>query len=292
LPVERGPQPAGVSLAATWDYSLASRYGQVVGAEERSKGIMVNLGPTINIDRDPRWGRTFESYGEDPYLNGALAGAEIGGVQSQGVMSQVKHYAVYNQETNRNTPADDVIVSERAEHEIYLPAFWAAINKGNAPSVMCAYSTVNGVPACQNRYLIGETLDQRWGFAGFVSSDYGATKTTEQSVEAGLDQEMPDAGYYGSALAAAVGSGEVEVSAVNQMVSRILAEMFRFGEFNDPQGSPSAAVTTRAHQEVATDVAEAGTVLLRNTAGTLPLPPSGAGAVAVIGPGASAARSK
>jgi beta-glucosidase len=281
--------PAGVSLAATWDYSLAKRYGQVVGAEERSKGIMVDLGPTINIDRDPRWGRTFESYSEDPYLNGTLAGAEIGGVQSQGVMSQVKHYAVYNQETNRNTPADDAIVSERAEHEIYLPAFWAAINKGNAPSVMCAYSTVNGVPACQNKYLIGETLDQRWGFAGFVSSDYGATKATEPSVEAGLDQEMPDAGYYGSALAAAVGSGEVEVSAVNQMVSRILTEMFRFGEFNDPQGSPSAAVTTRAHQEVATDVAEAGTVLLRNTAGTLPLPASGAGAVAVIGPGASAA---
>jgi beta-glucosidase len=281
--------PAGASLAASWDASLARRYGQVVGAEERGKGIMVNLGPTINIDRDPRWGRSFESYSEDPYLNGALAGAEIGGVQSQGVMTQVKHYAVYNQETNRNTQADDAIVSERAEHEIYLPAFWAAIKKGNAPSVMCAYSTVNGVPACQNKYLIGETLDQRWGFAGFVSSDYGATKTTEQSVEAGLDQEMPDAGYYGSALAAAVGSGEVEVSAVNQMVSRILAEMFRFGEFNDPQGSPSAAVTTRAHQEVATDVAEAGTVLLRNTAGTLPLPPSGAGAVAVIGPGASAA---
>jgi beta-glucosidase len=281
--------PAGASLAASWDASLARRYGQVVGAEERGKGIMVNLGPTINIDRDPRWGRSFESYSEDPYLNGALAGAEIGGVQSQGVMTQVKHYAVYNQETNRNTQADDAIVSERAEHEIYLPAFWAAIKKGNAPSVMCAYSTVNGVPACQNKYLIGETLDQRWGFAGFVSSDYGATKTTEQSVEAGLDQEMPDAGYYGSALAAAVGSGEVEVSAVNQMVSRILAEMFRFGEFNDRQGSPSAAVTTRAHQEVATDVAEAGTVLLRNTAGTLPLPPSGAGAVAVIGPGASAA---
>jgi beta-glucosidase len=293
--------PAGASLAASWDASLARRYGQVVGAEERGKGIMVDLGPTINIDRDPRWGRSFESYSEDPYLNGALAGAEIGGVQSQGVMAQVKHYAVYNQETNRNTQADDAIVSERAEHEIYLPAFWAAIAVGNAPSMMCAYSTVNGVPACRNKYLIGETLDQRWGFAGFVSSDYGATKTTEQSVEAGLDQEMPDGGYYGAALAAAVGSGEVELSAVNQMVSRILTEMFRFGDFNAPRGdtpgepprvkSPAGAsvVTTRAHQEVATDAAEAGTVLLRNTGSVLPLPESGAGAVAVIGPGASAA---
>ena len=206
---QRGdPAAAGVSLAATWDHSLASRYGQVVGAEERSKGIMVDLGPTINIDRDPRWGRTFESYSEDPYLNGALAGAEIGGVQSQGVMSQVKHYAVYNQETNRNTPADDVIVSERAEHEIYLPRVLGGHQRATAPSVMCAYSTVNGVPACQNRYLIGETLDQRWGFAGFVSSDYGATKSTEQSVDAGLDQEMPDGGYYGAALAAAVRLGQ------------------------------------------------------------------------------------
>ena len=287
--------PVGVSLAATWDSSLARRYGQVVGAEERSKGIMVNLGPTINIDRDPRWGRTFESYSEDPYLNGALAGAEIGGVQSQGVMSQVKHYAVYNQETNRNTPADDAIVSERALHEIYLPAFWAAVSKSSAASVMCAYSTVNGQPACQNQYLIGETLDQRWGFAGFVSSDYGATKTTEQSVEAGLDQEMPDAGYYGAALAAAVGSDRVEVSAVNQMVSRILTEMFRYPLRDTPRDPPnvkSAAgvvATTPAHQAVATDVAEAGTVLLKNTGTTLPLPASGAGAVAVIGPGASAA---
>ncbi len=287
--------PAGVSLAATWDSSLARRYGQVVGAEERSKGIMVNLGPTINIDRDPRWGRTFESYSEDPYLNGALAGAEIGGVQSQGVMSQVKHYAVYNQETYRNTPADDAIVSERALHEIYLPAFWAAVAKASAASVMCAYSTVNGQSACQSQYLIGEILDQRWGFPGFVSSDYGATKSTGQSVRAGLDQEMPNGGYYGAALAAAVGSGKVAIPALNQMVSRILTEMFEYSRGGTPREPPnvkSAAgvvATTPAHQAVATDVAEAGTVLLKNTGAVLPLPASGAGAVAVIGPAASAA---
>ena len=97
--------PAGVSLAAAWDPSLATEYGKIVGAEERANGVKVNLGPTVNIDRDPRWGRSFEAYTEDPYLNAALAEAEIEGVQSQGVMSQVKHFAVYNQETNRNTPA-------------------------------------------------------------------------------------------------------------------------------------------------------------------------------------------
>ena len=94
---------------------------------------MVNLGPTVNIDRDPRWGRSFEAYTEDPYLNAALAAADIDGVQSQGEMAQVKHFAVYNQETNRNTPADDAIVSTRALHEIYLPAFWAATGRPRRP---------------------------------------------------------------------------------------------------------------------------------------------------------------
>ncbi len=131
--------PSAVSLAATWDRALATQYGQVVGSEERGKGAMVNLGPTVNIDRDPRWGRSFEAYTEDPYLNAALTVSDIDGVQSQGEMSQVKHFALYNQETNRNTPADDVIISQRAEHEIYLPAFWAATKQAHAPSVMCSY---------------------------------------------------------------------------------------------------------------------------------------------------------
>ncbi len=113
--------PSAVSLAATFDPSLATQYGQVVGSEERGKGAMVDLGPTVNIDRDPRWGRSFEAYTEDPYLNSAVAVADINGVQSQGEMAQVKHLAVYNQETNRNTPADNAIVSTRALHEVYLP---------------------------------------------------------------------------------------------------------------------------------------------------------------------------
>ena len=146
--------PSGVSLAATFDPSLAGRYGQVVGAEEAGKGASVNLGPTVNIDRDPRWGRSFETYTEDPYLNATLATSEIDGVQSQREMSQVKHYAVYNQETYRNTPSDDVIISDRAMHEIYLPAFQAAIERAKSASAMCSYSAPNGRYACQNRYLL------------------------------------------------------------------------------------------------------------------------------------------
>ncbi len=282
--------PAAVSLASTFDPSLARQYGQVVGSEERGKGATVNLGPTINIDRDPRWGRSFEAYTEDPYLNGALAVGFIDGVQSTGTQSQVKHYAVYNQETNRNTPADNAIVSEQALHEIYLPGFWAATQQAQAASVMCSYSTINGQPACQNQYLLNTTLDQRWAFPGYVTSDYQAAHSTLQSAEAGMDQEMPAPQYYGADLEAAVQAGEVSMATLNQMVSRILTEMFRFNDFNNPPtGTTSTPVTTPAHQAVSTAVAEAGTVLLKNRGGTLPLAASGGGNVAVIGPAASAA---
>ncbi len=213
--------PSAVSLAATWDPALASQYGKVVGSEEHGKGAMVDLGPTVNIDRDPRWGRSFEAYTEDPYLNAALTVSDIDGVQSTGEMAQVKHYAVYNQETSRNTAADDAIISQRAEHEIYLPAFWAATQQAKASSVMCAYSSINGQYACENDYLLHTTLDQNWGFPGFVTSDYGATHSTVASADAGNDQEMPSAVFYGPALTAAVHSGQVSMATLNDMVSRI-----------------------------------------------------------------------
>jgi len=280
--------PSAVSLAATFDTSLANQYGQVVGAEERAKGAMIDLGPTVNIDRDPRWGRSFEAYTEDPYLNAALAVADVNGVQSRDEMAQIKHLAVYNQETNRNSPADNAIVSTRALHEIYLPAFWAGTTQAHAASVMCAYSVINSQAACQNQYLMQTTLDQRWGYPGFVTSDYLATHSTVQSADAGMDQEMPAPIFYGSALRAAVQSGQVSMATLNDMVSRILTEMFQFNEFNNPPtGSKSAVATTAAHQAVSTAVAEAGTVLLKNAGGTLPLGANEAGTVAVIGPAAS-----
>ena len=132
--------PAGATLAATWDPSMAQQYGQVIGAEEFGKGASINLGPTVNIDRDPRWGRSFEALSEDPYLNSALDVPEINAVQAQDVMSQVKHFDAYNQETYRNTSADNVIVDERALQEIYMPSFDAAVTQANSASVMCAYS--------------------------------------------------------------------------------------------------------------------------------------------------------
>ncbi len=155
--------PAGVGLAATFDPSLAEQYGQVIGSEELGKGAAVNLGPTINIDRDPRWGRSFEAFTEDPFLNASLATSEIDGVQSTGEMSQVKHFAAYNQETNRNTPQDDVIVDHRTLNEIYFPAFQAAVQQAKAASVMCSYSTINGDFACQSQYPADQRCSSRSG---------------------------------------------------------------------------------------------------------------------------------
>ena len=281
--------PSGASLAATFDTSLARRYGAVIGQEEWGKGAAVNLGPTVNILRDPRWGRSFEAFTEDPFLNAALAVGEIGGVQAQGEMSQVKHFAAYNQETNRNTPADNVIVSNRTLHEIYLPAFQQAVTRAKVASVMCAYSVINGNFACQNPYLETQVLRQRWGFPGFVTSDYAALHSTQGAVD-GTDMEQPFNMFFGPALQTDVENGTIPKSVVDTMVSRIATEMFRFGIFNHPPtGTTGATVTTPAHQAVAARVAEDGTVLLKNGGGVLPLPAAHAGTVAVIGPAASAA---
>ena len=280
--------PTGVGLAATFDPSLARRYGQVIGQEELGKGAAVNLGPTVNIDRDPRWGRSFEAFTEDPFLNAALATGEIEGVQSTGEMSQVKHFDAYNQETYRFTPQDDAIVSNRTLHEVYMPAFEAAAKQAEAASVMCAYSTVNGKFSCQNPYLLTDVLKQEWDFPGFVTSDYAALHDTTGGAFAGDDQEQPFNAFFGAPLEAAVNTGAIPRAVINTMVERIFTEMFRFGLFDHPlTPTPTATVTTPAHQGVGTEVADAGTTLLKNDRHTLPLSADHAGTVAVIGPSAS-----
>jgi beta-glucosidase len=278
--------PAGVTLAASWNPSLARQYGTVIGAEENGKGASANLGPTVNIDRDPRWGRSFEALSEDPFLNASLDVPEIDGIQRQDVEDQVKHYDAYNQETYRNTPADDVIVSDRALHEIYMPSFNAAVTQANAASVMCAYSYVNGNASCNNSYLETTVLRDQWDYNGFVMSDYGALHGTDGALD-GTDQEQPFNSNFGATLQTYVQDGVIPVSVLNSMVSPVLSEMFRFKLFSQPRtGSPSDTVTTPAHQALANAVAEAGTTLLKNHSGTLPL--SSHASVAVIGPSASA----
>jgi beta-glucosidase len=275
--------PAAVAAASTWDTSLEQQYGAVAGNEFAGKGAAVALGPTLNIDRDPRWGRAFETFSEDPYLTAQMATADIQGIQSQGVMAQAKHVAVYNQETNRNGPADNAIVDTRTLQEIYLPGFQAAVSKGAAASVMCAYSTVNGVYACQNPYLLNTALYQQAGFGGFVTSDWGAAHSTVESANAGMTMEMPNGYFYADFLTQALAAGTVSQATLDTMVSRVLTQMFAFGLFDKaPSGSTTATVTTAAHQATATQIAQQGTVLLKNS-GVLPLSTTTTHSIAVIG---------
>ncbi|MGH3416246.1 MAG: glycoside hydrolase family 3 N-terminal domain-containing protein, partial [Actinocrinis sp.] len=280
--------PSAADLAASFDPSLAHSYGSVIGAEDKAKGVDVDLGPTINIVRDPRWGRAFESYSEDPYLTGQIAAGDINGIQSQGVMAQVKHWAVYNQETNRNTVTDNAVIDDRTVQEIYTAAFGAAVAQSRPSSVMCSYSSINGVYACENAYL-NTILKDDFGFQGFITSDWGATHSTVASANAGMDMQMPDDSYFGAALKSAVQSGQVPQSRVDDMVTRIMREQFRFGLFDHPSpDTPNANAATAAHVQTAQQIAEDGTVLLKNSGNVLPLDASKLKSVAVIGDGAGA----
>lgn len=148
--------PAPVAGAASWDTSLMNRYGQALGSEEAGKGANVVLGPTVNILRVPQWGRSFESFGEDPYLSSQMAVADVQGIQSQGVIATVKHFAANNQEDNRGGVSANV--DERTLQEIYLPAFQAAVTQGQAGAVMCSYNQINTIYACENPFLLNQTL--------------------------------------------------------------------------------------------------------------------------------------
>ena len=277
--------PADIALASTFSRSLALQYGIVIGAEQSAKGSAADLGPTINIDRDPRWGRTFESLSEDPKLTGQIGDSMIVGMQSQDVQSETKHFDAYNQETNRNTQADDVVASQRTLHEIYQPQFQSAIDDAGAAAIMCAYSSVNGFYSCQSHSLLTDVLRNSFNFKGLVMSDYGAVHDISAAL-AGTDNEQPENTYFGAPLLAAVQDGTIARAVLNTQVAPILAEAFRFGFFNaPPAGTTTAIATTPAHVATATAIAEAGSVLLRNTGGLLPLAPSTD--VAVIGIAAS-----
>jgi beta-glucosidase len=274
---------APVAGAASWDPALMRQYGQLLGAEQWGKGTNVVLAPTINIVRDPRWGRAFESFGEDPYLAGQIGAADILGIQSQGPMAQVKHFAVYNQETNRNQGSDNAIVSDRAEREIYLPAFETSVEQGHADSVMCSYSAINGPFACENGPLQNTILKGEWGFPGFITSDWGATHSTVASANNGLDMEMPSSDYFGTALATAVTNGQVSQTTIDNSVRRILVSMFAQGLFDTTQtGTQSSTVTSAAHTAITRQVATDGSVLLKNANNVLPVP-AGTSSIAVIG---------
>jgi len=270
--------PAPVLLASTFAPDLARRYGQVIGREGRALGQDVLLSPMVNLIRTPYAGRNFETFSEDPLLASGLVAAEIGGIQGEGLIATVKHYAMNNQEKDRNSI--DVRVDEQTMHEVELRGFEAAVGAGTG-ALMGAYNKVNGTFSCENRTLLTDILREQWGFEGWVMTDWFAAHSTVAAITAGLDMEMPDGTYFGTALKAAVQNGSVPERHVDRAVSRILAVMDRFGLL-DGTAPPRPDRDAPAGAAVALEIAKAGATLLRNEHRTLPL--AGGTGVAVIGP--------
>lgn len=292
--------PAPMMGASSWSADLMYRYGVALGAEHAGKRHNVVLAPTINIARSPRWGRLAETLSEDPLLTARLGTAIIRGVQTHPIMADAKHFAAYNQETDRfgDAPgynAVDVQVGQRALHEIYYPAFKAAVQDGKVGSVMCAYNRINGVYACENAQGFN-VLRKDWGFDGFIVADwYFGHRSLLPSVKAGMDISMPGGknpfgfeDFYGAPLSAAVKDGSVTGGDIDRLALNVLTPMFRLGLVDHPlPREVKADVRTPEHKALAREIAERGTVLLKNEHGVLPLSPS-LKTLAVIGDDAGA----
>ena len=286
-PGHNGPAtalPAPISLSATWDTNAAYLYGKIAGTETALLGNELLESPDINIARTPHSGRTFESFGEDPCLNGRISVHEILGIQSCGIMANVKHYAANNQEANRQKVNE--IIDERTLREIYLPAFEASVKEGHVASVMSAYNKVNGEFCCENDYLQNQVLKREWGFDGFILSDYGAVHSTVPSATNGLDLEMPSGIYFSAALEKAVKSGEIPESLLDEKLIRRFSTTMRFGLWNN---TPARGPIPPEHAGLAPKLGAEGVVLLKNQGRLLPLSTNGLHSIALIGPFAAQA---
>lgn len=265
--------PVTVSLAASWNRELTHQVGVAMGKEVRAVGRHVLLAPGINIARTPLNGRTFEYFSEDPYLTKELAIPLVEGVQEQRIAACLKHYAANNQETDRRN--SDSIVDERTLHEIYLRAFRAVVLEADPWSVMSCYNKVNGVYGSENKYLLRETLMDKWGFNGLVMTDWFASRpieTTEGCINAGLGLEMPWAMRYKTkALEQAFNEGHFTEETLNDLVRRNLRVMMLTGLFDRPEKLPEGSRNTTEHQVLARRAAEEGMVLLKNDRNLLPL---------------------
>jgi beta-glucosidase len=283
-----GPTTAyagGVALAATWDRKFARELGEGLGRDARARSVNFLLGPGVNIARSPVGGRNFEYLSEDPYLNGAMVVPFIDGVQSQGVIATVKHYALNDQEFNRHDA--NVQVDERTMREIYLPAFEAAVTRGHVDAVMNSYNMVNGAHATQNKFLNLDVLKGDWGFKGVLMSDWDATYDGVAAANNGLDLEMPSPRFMNSkVLIPAVKSGAVKEATIDDKVLRILRAELRYGFTARPQFSPEYPVYSVADRKVALRGALESITLLKNESHFLPLDPGKVKTVAVIGPNA------
>jgi beta-glucosidase len=305
-PIHSTAFPAGIAMAASWDTALVEKVGRAVAQEVKALGRDMLLGPTVNIQRTPLWGRNFEGYGEDPYLTSRMAVAYIKGVQNEGVIATVKHFAANNEEYERHRI--DEAIDRRTLQEIYFPAFKAAVEEAGVYAVMSAYNKVNGQSCSESPYLLSDTLRKSWGFRGFVVSDWGSTYSTAGPIQAGMDLEMPggepmlhwsqNPGFARAGNGAgwltvdkvtlALSSNQVKPSDVDENVRHILRVIFAAGLFDKPHET-GGAIDTPEQRAVARLAATEGIVLMKNEGGVLPLS-SGHLRLAVIGPSGNVAR--
>jgi len=273
---ERTALPSNLAIAASWDPELAYRGGAMIGGEARASGFNVMLAGGVNLEREPRNGRNFEYGGEDPLLAGTIVGAAVAGVQSNDIISTIKHYALNDQETDRN--AGNVIIDHDAARMSDLLAFKIAIERGSPGSTMCAYNRVDGYFSCENSWLLDEVLRQDWKWPGYVMSDWGATHSTAPALTAGLDQQsgvpFDRSEFFGKDLKAALEAGQVSGELVDRAVSRILYAMFEHGLFDNPVTAAPMKLSDDllAHGAAVTRAAAADSiVLLKNDGHVLPI---------------------
>ena len=265
--------PAGLATAATFDPDIAYAGGAMIGAEARAKTFNVLLAGGVNLTRDPWNGRNFEYLGEDPLLAGTLAGAAIRGVESNHIVSTIKHFALNAQETGRNVL--DARIDPAALRESDLLAFQIAIEHGKPGAVMCAYNRVAGDYACENATLLNDVLKRDWGYRGWVMSDWGAVHSTVRAAMNGLDQEsgqeLDTQIFFGKPFEAALASGAIPARRLDDMAQRVLYGVIASGLMDDPTPTSPQRIDYAAHAGIAQRTAEAGIVLLKNDGDVLPL---------------------
>ncbi|MCJ2182889.1 glycoside hydrolase family 3 C-terminal domain-containing protein [Novosphingobium sp. 1949] len=273
--------PSAMAMASTWNPVLVGAGGAMMGAETRAKGFNVLLAGGVNLVREPRNGRNFEYFSEDPLLTGVLGGASIRGIQSNHIVSTIKHYVLNAQETGRSFL--NVKIDEAAMRESDLLAFQIADEIGKPGAVMCSYNKVNATFSCENDFLLNTVLRHDWGFDGWVLSDWGGVHSV--SIGKGLDQESGvrafGESYFGQQLRDALAQGSVTQAEIDRSVTRIVRTMFRLGLADAPV-APGGPIDFDKDARIAQSLAEQGTVLLKNDGNLLPLTAT-ARHIAVIG---------
>jgi beta-glucosidase len=271
--------PSVIGMASSWDPKMGFLYGSVIGRELRDQGYNMSIGGGMDLIREPRNGRNFEYASEDPVLAGTMVGELAMGVQSNQVMGDIKHYALNDQETGRNTL--NAIMDKRTMRETDLLAFQIAIGMAKPAAVMCSYNRINGDFACENQYLLTDVLKKDWEFKGFVLSDWEATHSTVKAALAGLDEQQPGDEYFGAPLKKAVQDGQVPMARLDDMVHRLVRSMFAVGVIDHPP--VRRVVDPFKGRDDAKKIEEESLVLLKNEGGILPLSPGEGKTVVVIG---------